>query len=48
MKSSVTKTFRKWLSGLPTSVQEQAAIAYTLWQADPYHPSLQFRRVSHR
>jgi hypothetical protein len=48
MKSSVTKTFRKRLSDLPASVQEQAAKAYALWQADPYHPSLQFKRVSQK
>ncbi|MGL5831975.1 MAG: type II toxin-antitoxin system RelE family toxin [Waterburya sp.] len=48
MKSSVTKTFRKQLSDLPASVQQQAAKAYILWQEDPYHPSLQFKRVSQR
>jgi mRNA-degrading endonuclease RelE of RelBE toxin-antitoxin system len=48
MKSSVTKTFRKQFSDLPASVQEQAAKAYTLWQADAYHPSLQFKQVSQR
>lgn len=45
MKSSVTKTFRKWLNAIPTSVQEQAAKAYTPWQEDPYHPSLHFKQV---
>jgi hypothetical protein len=48
MKSSVTKAFRKKLDGLPTSVQEQAAKAYALWRSDPYHSSLQFKRVSQR
>ncbi|BAZ44785.1 hypothetical protein NIES4102_18020 [Chondrocystis sp. NIES-4102] len=48
MKSSVTKAFRKQLDVLPTSVQEQASKAYELWQVYPYHPSLQFKRVSHR
>jgi mRNA-degrading endonuclease RelE of RelBE toxin-antitoxin system len=48
MKSSVTKTFRKRLNDLPTSVQEQAAKVYALWQKDPYHPSLQFKRVSQK
>lgn len=46
MKSRVTKTFRKRLGNLPASVQEQADKAYALWQEDPYHPSLQFKRVS--
>lgn len=36
------------MSDLPASVQEQAAKAYALWQADPYHPSLQFKRVSQK
>ncbi|HEY9750695.1 MAG TPA: hypothetical protein V6C63_18585 [Allocoleopsis sp.] len=48
MKSSVTKTFRKQLRQLPRSVQEQAAKAYDLWRTDPYHNSLQFKRVSQR
>jgi mRNA-degrading endonuclease RelE of RelBE toxin-antitoxin system len=48
MKSSVTKTFRKRLSELPKSIQEQAIKAYALWKKDPYHPSLQFKRVSQR
>lgn len=48
MESSVTKTFRKQLADLPALVQEQAAKAYTLWQADPYHPSIQFKRASQR
>lgn len=46
MKSSVTKDFRKRLDQLPATVQEQAARAYALWQLDPFHPSLQFKRVS--
>ena len=48
MKSSVTKTFRKRLNDLPKSVQEQAEKAYTLWQENPYHPSLQFKKISQR
>jgi hypothetical protein len=48
MKSSITKSFRKRLSDLPVSVQEQAAKAYALWQEEPYHPSLHFKRVSQK
>jgi mRNA-degrading endonuclease RelE of RelBE toxin-antitoxin system len=48
MKSSVTKAFRKQLTQLPESVQEQATKAYALWRLDPYHNSLQFKRVSQR
>ncbi|MDT9180256.1 MAG: hypothetical protein P5683_07510 [Limnospira sp. PMC 1279.21] len=33
---------------MPASVQEQAHKAYALWQEDPYHPSLQFKRVSQK
>ena len=28
--------------------KEQAARAYALWRSDPYHSSLQFKRVSQR
>ena len=48
MKSSVTQTFHKRFNELPTSAQEQAAKVYALWQKDPYHPSLQFKRVSQK
>jgi hypothetical protein len=48
MKSSVTKAFRDLLQELPASVQAQAAKAYALWREDPYHNSLQFKRVSQR
>lgn len=48
MKSSTTKSFRKCLSDLPTSVQEKAAKVYALWREDPYHSSLQFKRVSQK
>jgi hypothetical protein len=46
--SSVTREFRRRLDQLPASVQDQAARAYALWRASPYHPSLQFKRVSQR
>jgi hypothetical protein len=39
---------QKKLDGLLASVQEQAAKAYELWRSDPYHNSLQFKRVSQR
>ena len=48
MKSSVTKSFRKRLARLPISVREQAEKTYKLWRKDPYHNSLQFKRVSQR
>ena len=41
-------TTRKQLEQLPPSVQEQADKAHGLWQKDPYHNSLQFKRVIQR
>lgn len=37
---------RKRLNQLPALVREQAEKAYELWCQDPYHNSLQFKRVS--
>jgi hypothetical protein len=48
MKSSITESFRKRFNELPASVQDQATKAYRLWSEDPYHISLQFKRVSQR
>ena len=48
MKSSTTRDFRKHLNQLPNSVREQANRAYPLWKTDPFHGSLQFKRVSQR
>ena len=46
MKSRVAKQFWKRFDQLPASVQKQAVRAYELWRSDPFHPSLQFKRVS--
>jgi hypothetical protein len=48
MKSSVTQAFRQKLSEMPASVQKQASKAYSLWISNPYHNSLQFKRVSQK
>lgn len=45
MKSHTEVRFWKAYDRLPKSVQRQADKAYKLWQSDPYHPSLQFKRV---
>jgi hypothetical protein len=45
MRSKLNKSFRKLLAQLPVSVQEQAKEAYKVWQDNPYHPSLKFKRV---
>lgn len=48
MTSSVAKDFRRRLDRLAAPVREQAGRAYALWRSDPFHPSLQFKRVSPR
>lgn len=45
MKSRTTRRFRKALANLPPEVQEQAKEAYKLFQQNPFHPSLHFKRV---
>jgi hypothetical protein len=46
VKSVITAGFRESLGRLPEAVRDQASRAYALWRADPYHASLQFKRVS--
>jgi hypothetical protein len=48
VKSVITAGFREHLGRLPEEVRQQAARAYALWRANPYHPSLQFKRVAAR
>jgi hypothetical protein len=48
MKSKVTRQFRSLLHSLPSDVKRQAFTAYRLFKRDPYHVSLQFKRVSQR
>jgi len=48
VNSVVTTGFRDRLGQLPDSVRQHASRAYALWRADPYHPSLQFKKVSPR
>ena len=48
MKSRLTRSFRKRFDGLPEEVQEGARQTYALWKENPYHSSLQFKRVSPR
>ncbi|MBD2425981.1 hypothetical protein [Phormidium sp. FACHB-1136] len=46
MKSSRTQDFRKLFAKLPNRVQETAKKNYQLWQEDPSHPSLEFKKVN--
>jgi len=45
MNSRTTSRFRKALDGLPAHIRQQAADAFAIFQQDPYHPSLHFKRI---
>ena len=45
MKSHTTERFRRAFQNLPREVQDQARKAYSLFERDPYHPSLRFKQV---
>jgi mRNA-degrading endonuclease RelE of RelBE toxin-antitoxin system len=48
MRSKRTQQFRKLLRSLPDDIRRQAYVAYRQFKRDPYHASLQFKRVSQR
>ncbi len=45
MRSHINAAFRASFRLLPRDVQHQARSAYRLFQQDPRHPGLHFRRV---
>jgi hypothetical protein len=45
MNSSVNAAFREALADLPLEIRELAFKNFALWQANPRHPSLQFKKV---
>ena len=45
MRSRRTTRFRSLFEQLPAEVQQSARHAYVLFQRDPAHPSLQFKRL---
>ena len=45
MKSRTTRRFRDLLAALPAHVQQQARASYRLFQQNPAHPGLRFKRV---
>jgi len=45
MTSRKTKAFLDLYSALPANVQQQADDAFTLFQQNPYHPSLHFKHI---
>ena len=45
MKSHTQARFWQFYDRLPEDVQRHADKAYQLWQSNPQHPSLQFKRI---
>jgi hypothetical protein len=45
MKAQTTRSFWKHYWGLPPEIRSRAQQAYALWQDNPAHPSLFFKRV---
>jgi len=45
IESRTTSQFRETYSKLPEEVRRQARQAYKLFQQDPRHPSLRFKKV---
>ena len=45
MTSETTREFRQRLAELPPAVRAAAKRAYVRWQADPWHPALQFKVI---
>ena len=45
MRSRTTRRFRGAFAELPQNTQRQARRAFAIFQADPNHPSLHFKRV---
>ena len=45
MISVTTDRFRKAFDLLPLTIKDKAKRSYSLWQTDPYHPSLNFKQV---
>lgn len=45
MISRTTEKFRALFALLPNTIKAQAKEAYQQFKRDPYHPSLQFKRV---
>lgn len=48
MKSRRLPQFHELFARLPRSVQEQADKCYAIFESDPSHPSLHFKRVDNQ
>jgi len=45
MRSHTTKRFRRAFDNLPPEIQRRAERAYELFEQDPRHPSLRFKKI---
>ena len=45
MQSRTTRQFRRLFSSLPSDAQREAKRAYRLFQSNPAHPGLQFKKL---
>lgn len=45
MKSSTTPDFWTSYAALPPEIKARAKVTYRLWQRDPRHPSLRFKKT---
>jgi hypothetical protein len=45
IQSRTTRQFRRLFSQLPADVQQEAKRAYRLFESNPAHPSLQFKKL---
>jgi hypothetical protein len=48
MQSKASSSFWKSYRELPPAVQRQAIKQYRLWSKDPFHASLQFKRIGNK
>jgi len=46
MNAKATARFWRGFGALPTDAQRQAEDAYRRWATDPFHRSLEFKRIS--
>ena len=48
MRSHAAARFWRFYDNLPAEVRQRADTVFQLWQSDPHHPSLHFKRVDPR
>jgi hypothetical protein len=46
MKSELTEEFIKLFAKLPKRIKHTARKNYQLWQQNPFHPSLEFKKLN--